>query len=389
MIYFDNAATTYPKPERVYRKTVLSMRECGGNPGRGAHELAMLAEEEVFNCRIAAAEMFGASPENVIFTLNTTYALNIAIKSAYSGGAIIMSDLEHNSVLRPSSATTNRLMFFNSHTELQGEERKSEIINSLNGIIKSMPPDQRKRSLIVSTAASNICSADMPIREIGQVASENRIHFIVDGAQAGGVYDLSLEKDNIDTLCLPGHKGLYGPQGIGMMIIKQGSFSRKSFIEGGSGVNSASVTMPDFPPERFEAGTLPVSAIAGLREGLNFVKNTGCDKIREKEKKLSARLAAGLKQKFGDEVIIYADSFCGGILLFNFRNFPSSEAAAWYDQNGICIRSGLHCAPLAHRRIGTADGGAIRVSFGYFNTEREVDRFLDASGFCLKYLKNK
>ena len=370
MIYLDNAATTHPKPESVYEQTARAMREFCGNPGRSSHRMSMLADREVFACRNAAAEFFGAQPERVIFTYNTTYALNIAIKCAYKSGSILISDLEHNSVRRPCAALTDNLRVFDSCVEITDKKARSDAI--LKSIRAELGHTASHNAILVCTAASNICGATMPVGEIGRFCRENGIYFIVDGAQAAGIHELNVERDCIDALCVPGHKGLYGPMGSGMLILGE-KIPPRTFIEGGSGVNSLDIEMPPLPPERYEGGTLAVQTIAGLHAGIDYVKSRGTGAIAEHEKQLAERLTARLRQRFDNRIKIYSEAQRGGIVLFNISGYSSTDIAEYLDKHDICVRSGFHCAPLAHRRLGTGASGAVRVSFGAFNTESEVD----------------
>lgn len=362
MIYFDNAATTFPKPQRVTRAVISAMEHCG-NPGRGGHTLSMRAADEVFACRRAASELFGASPERVIFTSGATHSLNMAIAAcAERDGAILISDLEHNAVLRPASASGREVRVFASATYLTGEERTAAILASVDSL-------SRGASILVSTAASNVCGATMPIADLGAFCRERGILFIVDGAQAGGVYELDMERDKIDVLCLPAHKGLYGPMGCGMMILGK-DVVIPPLLHGGSGVDSRSRTMPELPPERYEAGTLPMPLIAGLRRGIEFVKKKTPAAIRRHESRL-ARLMTESLTDLGAH--IYARDCGGGIVLFNLDGMLSEQVAHVLDEHGICVRAGLHCAPLAHDTLGTE--GAVRVSFSVWNTADEVREF--------------
>ena len=347
------------------------MKELGGNPGRASHRLSIASGREVYACRTAAAKMFGALPENVIFTYNATYALNMAIKTSYHGGGIIISDLEHNSVRRPALALTSDVRVFDSCVELSGEKRTLKILESIKRLL-------RGADMLCCTAASNICSATLPIREIGALCKNAGVRFIVDGAQAGGIYPLDLARDNIDILCLPGHKGLYGPGGSGMMLLGEGVLP-EPFIHGGSGVNSLDASMPELPPERYEGGTLSVPVIAGLRAGMEFVSGKGIDAIRAHETALAARFSRGLGQ-LGSRVRIFAPECCadGSIVLFRLSSQDPEETASLLDERGICVRGGYHCAPLAHERLSTGAGGAVRASFSVFNTAAEVERALAA-----------
>lgn len=363
MIYFDNAATTFPKPPSVTRAVVRAMERCG-NPGRGGHALAMRAAEVAFACRSEAADMFGASPERVIFTSGATHSLNIAIAACQKKeGAILISDLEHNAVVRPAYAMGREVRVFSSALSLTGEERTAAILASAAEVADGA-------SALVTTAASNICGASMPIADLGALCRERGLLFIVDGAQAGGVIDIDMKRDGIDILCLPAHKGLYGPMGCGLMILGEG-VDIPPLTFGGSGVDSRSRTMPPSPPERYEAGTLPLPLIAGLRRGIELVKRKTPAAIRRHEAGL-ARLASDSLLSMGARV--YAPHHHGGIVLFSLDGIPDEDIAARLDSFGICTRAGLHCAPLAHETLGS--DGAVRISFGIYNTEAEVREFL-------------
>lgn len=360
MIYLDNAATTYPKPPSVI-KAVTDALHRFGNPGRGGHTPAMAAAEELYLTRKTAAKMFGASPERVIFTSGATHSLNIAINAAgYRDGAILISSMEHNAVLRPASALGKDVRVFDACPSLWGDERTVSILSSIDALAKGA-------SALVCTAASNICGLTMPIREIGKYCRDHGILYVVDGAQAGGIYDIDVKRDLIDVLCLPSHKGLYGPMGAGMMILGENNVSLPPLMYGGSGTASRELGMPDFPPERFEAGTLPVPAVAGLRRGMEFVSKITAKVIREHEQKLALKLTKKLTSL---GIKVYLPDHIGSCVLFDIPERLPEEVALALDKYGICTRAGLHCAPLAHRTLGS--DGAVRVSFGAFNTEAEV-----------------
>ncbi len=367
MIYFDNSATTFPKPSSVTKATARSIETCT-NPGRAAHTLSMNAAEELYECRKSAAELFGTSPDRVVFTSGATHALNMAITGAVQrDGDILISDLEHNAVLRPALASGCKVQIFPSHLHLSGIERTIEILASIDHLAD-------KAAAVVCTAASNICGAVMPISDIGAYCRKRGILFIVDGAQAGGVYDINVKRDCIDVLCLPGHKGLYGPMGCGLMILGE-DVTLPPFMYGGSGVDSRSPGMPEFPPERYEAGTLPVPLISGLRQGIGAVISKTPKRIREHE----TRLAANLKKRLLDMgARIYAPCQGGTIVLFNMGEIPSEKVASHLNDHGIYVRAGLHCAPLAHKTLGSE--GAVRVSFGMYNTENDVNEFCRVLG---------
>ncbi len=365
LIYFDNAATTFPKPISVVEETVRCMREYCGNPGRGSHRLAVAASEKLYEARECAAEMFGAtSPDCVIFTANTTWGINTALKSYIPRGShILISDLEHNAVLRPVMEMKHRGDITFDIFPTSGD--------IAYGIKSRLKPDTKA---IVCTLASNICSNRIPSAEIGRLCRERGIIFIADGAQAAGHRRISMAEEFIDVLCLPGHKGLYGPQGIGMMITSP-ELSGITVVEGGSGTDSASPFMPDYLPDRYEAGTVNTPGAVGLLAGMNFVKSTGIGQIEAVERELWYRLYSKL---CGDSrFTLYGDTVPSSVMLLGKHGRAHSEVSKFLNERGICTRSGLHCAPLAHKTVGSVDGG-IRISFGVFNTPREVDILCDA-----------
>ncbi len=367
MIYLDNAATTFPKPECVIKEVRHCIRDYCGNPGRGSHSMALAAAAKIYECREEAADLLGLpSPEGVVFTLNTTYALNIAIKSlAKDGDHFLTSDLEHNSVLRPLTELRRRGKITFDIFSSSGDT--ADIINSIEPLIK------RETRALICTAASNIANIILPLREIGALCRRRHIKFIVDAAQAAGVYNISMDAMNIDMLCVPSHKGLFGIQGSGMLLTSC-TEGLATVIEGGSGVNSLETSMPDFLPDRLEAGTMPTPAIVGLLEGIKWVKGYSADVIHDHEVELWNRVW----QRIGDDpyITVYNNN-PGSVILFNLRTKSSSAAVAALDYEGICVRGGLHCAPLAHKTLGTPEGGAIRASFSPMNTMREIDKFLD------------
>ena len=359
LIYLDNAATSFPKPRGVVQAVTGAMFSYG-NPGRGAHMLSISAAEELYRCRVAAAELFGAKPERVIFTSGATHSINMAINALRQReGALLISDLEHNSVLRPALASGRELRVFDSALYLCGEEREKQILDSVRELAEGA-------AMMVCTAASNVCGADMPIAALGKFCLERGILFAVDGAQAGGNRDINIERDHIGILCLPGHKGLLGPMGCGLMILGEG-VEIPAFMLGGSGVDSLSPDMPKLPPERYEAGTPAVPLIAGLRAGIEFVKSKTPSAIGLHERMLACKLKKCLE---GGRIKVYAPRHEGGTVLLNAENLDCEELASRLNNEGICVRAGLHCAPLAHKTLGS--DGAVRISFGAFNTLSDV-----------------
>ena len=367
-VYFDNAATTYPKPDSVYRAVDSYTRRYCGNPSRGSHSLALAAAEAVYESREALAGLFSASPESVAFTMNTTYALNMAIKAVVGeGDHVLISDMEHNSVLRPVHEVCRRVGA--SYDIFRTSGNADEIIDDID----------RKRGrntrLLVMTHQSNIVARTMPVEKISEYCRNSGIFIIVDCAQSAGVIPLNLSECKVDAVCVPAHKGLYGIQGCGAVIFGEDSGEElRTTIEGGSGSESIPLNMPDHLPDRFEAGTLPSPAIVSLAHGINFINERGIDSIRKHEYMICEYIMNRLSAF--DCITIYNDN-PGSVLLFNIDGISPADAASAFDKYGICLRAGLHCSPLAHRTLGTFPAGAVRASFGAFNTMREADYFCD------------
>ena len=379
IIYFDNAATTYPKPESVIMSTIDCMKNYCGNPGRGSHPLALQSATKVFEAREKVAELFGASPENVIFTLNTTYALNTAIKGVmHGGGHMLISNLEHNSTLRPAArlARDDKMRYDVFKVYEKGHRLPTREI--LENIIKRLRPSTK---MLTCVHSSNICSCTLPIREIGSLCRRHGIIFCVDAAQSAGHVPINMAEDFIDILCLPAHKGLYSPQGCGIMILRDGLPKLQTLAEGGNGVNSLELSMGQSSPERYESGTLCTPAIAGLCAGIDFINSFGVDTIAEHEKALWLRAFDRLSSING--VTIYDDT-PGSVLLFNVNNIPADDVGTLLGRDGFCLRTGYHCAPLAHTALGTPDGGAVRAGFGIFNTKQEIDLLCDKIAKIIK-----
>ncbi|MDD4774191.1 MAG: aminotransferase class V-fold PLP-dependent enzyme [Eubacteriales bacterium] len=370
MIYLDNAATTYPKPDVVLNEMFDVMKYSGGNPGRGSHSLSLAAADKIYETRNTVAAHFGASPENVVFTYNTTYALNIAIKAfARRNSHVLISDIEHNSVYRPVYALSRSGISFDLFNASCNEE----------AVIKSIYSQLRPNTGMICTAlASNVCGITLSAEKIGALCRNHGIVFIADAAQCAGSRRINIETAGIDALCAPAHKGLYGPQGCGFIVFSKrhtdNAARLPTFAEGGSGVNSLDRNMPSVLPERFEAGTLGTPCIAGLQAGIRFVESIGAENIYEHENALRRRAADMLSSL--PNVKIYApESDNGGILLFNIAGRPSTEVAEALDKQKICVRAGFHCAPLAHAKLKTGENGAVRLSFGVYNRAQELESF--------------
>lgn len=378
IIYFDNAATTFPKPAEVISEVTSVMRYRCGNPGRSSHKIALAASDAIYECREKLAGMFGGTLEKLIFTQNATHALNMGIKTVlHRGEHVLISDIEHNSVIRPVAALADKgLITYDIYTayedsELQLRELKSKL--------------RPKTSMICACHHSNICNFVLPISEMGAFCRKKGIIFLVDASQSAGTLPIDMAKDSIDLLCAPGHKGLYGPPGSGFIIygdrFDNPSELPDTFTEGGNGIRSTERRMPDFLPERLEAGTLAVPAIAGLSKGADFVRTFPQSKLYQQECDLCQKLRANLKSL--SRIRIYGEKN-GSILLFSVAGCDSELFASALDEHGICVRAGLHCSPLAHRKFGTPPDGAVRVSFGAFNTEREVNEFCNVTESLLK-----
>ncbi|MBQ3489212.1 MAG: aminotransferase class V-fold PLP-dependent enzyme [Clostridia bacterium] len=369
MIYFDNAATTFPKPPSVIKEMARCMKEYGGNPGRSGHRLSLAAAEAVFDVRTAIAEFFGIKKaENVIFTSNCTSALNLAIGGiARRGDHFLISDLEHNSVLRTvANLCKERGMSFDIFHALASDDAV------LNEIEKKIRPNTKA---VISTHASNICPRILPIDKIGKLCRKRNLLYIVDAAQSAGIYDISIMRDSISILCAPGHKGLYGPQGSGFAAFSDDfDFSRlKPCSFGGNGKNSAQIEMGHEPPDSYETGTVATPAIIGLGEGLRFVK----ERKREKIEMLENQLFHTAKKELSNiprTKIYLPESQKGSLLLLGFEDVSPSKIAERLSDHGICTRAGLHCAPIAHRALGTG-GDALRISFSAMNGMAEVETF--------------
>ena len=369
MIYFDNAATTFPKPPAVIKDMARCMNEYGGNPGRSGHRLSLAAAEAVFDVRTEIAEFFGITKaENVIFTQNCTGALNLAISGvARKGDHFLISDLEHNSVLRTvANLCRERSMSFDIFHALASDDAV------LNEIDKKIRPNTRA---VISTHASHIFPRRLPIARIGALCRKRKVFYIVDAAQSAGIYDISIIRDGISILCAPGHKGLYGPQGSGFAAFADDfDFSRlKPCAYGGNGKNSAELDMGHEPPESYEAGTIATPAIVGLGAGLRFVREYKREYIEMLENQL-CHSAQTMLSEIPHVKIYLPEAQNGSLLLLGFEGISPSEVAEKLSDHGICTRAGLHCAPLAHRALGTG-GDALRISFSAMNTHAEVETF--------------
>ena len=371
MIYLDNAATSYPKP----RGMVAAMEECilkyCGNPVRSGHSMSMRTGEEVYHARRKIARLFNIEQaERLVFTKNTTEALNMGLKGVLlPGDHVITTSMEHNSVLRPLKALEKRGI------------RQSIIRADREGFVK--PSDFEKAirpetRLIAVTAASNVTGTKMPLEEIGELARKRGILFLVDGAQGAGSMEIDVKKMNISMLAFPGHKGLLGPQGTGALYIDP-ELKLNHIMEGGTGTDSKSRLQPCEFPDGYEAGTINAPAIIGLGYSAEFVEKIGPEVIGKYEEELIGWLDERLDEM--DFVTRYGPQACRktGISLINIRGAAAEEVTSILSSRyGIAVRGGFHCAGLAHKTIGTWDEGAVRISVGPFNTRRDMEKLTDA-----------
>ena len=364
MIYFDNAATSFPKPNSVIKEVERCLRKYCGNPGRGSHKLALQSAYEIYKAREIIAEFIGVdNPERIVFCHNSTTALNIAIKGLYIPNChVITSDIEHNSVLRP---------IYNCITKYGGE---ISLFNSDISPEISIPPlIKANTNLLVSTLASNVYGKIIDAEKLCRVAEKYKLPLIIDATQYIGHRPLNLKESYYSVLCSAGHKSLFGIQGSAFMAISDNT-QIEPLIEGGSGVDTFSTVMPVLTPERFEAGTLSTPAIVSLAKGIEFINSVGVNDILDKINTLDIRLAETLSNL--PKIELYGIE--NGTAAFNIYGHTSSEISNILDNCGIATRPGYHCAPTVHKKLGTVERGAVRVSFSYFNQKKEIDTLYKA-----------
>ena len=369
MIYFDNAATTYPKPMSVVRATETALLDYGANPGRSGHRLSASTSLKVYETREKCAELFKADTENVTFTLNCTEAINFALKGVIEKMGfchVITTDLEHNSVIRPLEKLQKQHKI--SYSIANTGESDEEFLGSLTSLIK------KNTKVIIMTAGCNVNGRITPIKRVAEIAKKYGICLIADAAQAAGIIPLTLD-DGINIICAPGHKGLYGPMGTGVLAT-DGKYPLSSLIEGGTGSQSLDINQPDFLPDMLESGTINTSGVIALAKGIDFIKSKGMENIRAHENMLCnyfIKAASAL-----DGIIIYRSEKLSylPVVAFNIKGADSSEVAQYLSDNGIYLRAGFHCNFLAHRKLKTGRGGALRFAPSVFNTRGDVSRLI-------------
>ncbi len=366
MIYFDNAATTGKKPTSVVGAVNNALVNFSANPGRSGHSLSVKCANAVYNTRDKISNFFGADgPENVIFTLNCTHSINIVLKGILrKGDHVVVSNLEHNAVMRPlkkMGVNFDMAKVYRDDGRTVDEFKKKIKVNT---------------KLVLVTGASNVTGKTLPIEEIGNICKKRGVYFCVDAAQIAGVTPINMQKMNIDYLCIAPHKGLYAPMGIGILICRKPI--ENTIIEGGTGTSSIDFLQPDILPEKLESGTVNMSGILGVSAGIDFVKKIGVDNIRKHEFELFKRLYSGIAPNsnikvYAQEPDIYSYA---PVLSFNFGGVSSSKAVQVLSDEGIALRGGLHCAPIAHKAIGTLPDGTVRASLSVFNNAQEVDTLI-------------
>lgn len=372
MIYLDNGATSFPKPMGMLRAMNECLLDYCGNPGRSGHRMSMRTGEEIYKARKELGKLFHIEDcSRIVFTSNTTEALNLGLKGVLSSGDhVITSAMEHNSVLRPLKALED--------CGVETTIVKCSGDGTLNmDVLKNEVRENTK--LIVCTHASNVTGTIMPVKEIGELAKLNDILFMVDAAQSAGCIPIDVNDMNIDLLALPGHKGLLGPMGTGMLFVRE-NVDIKPLKEGGTGTKSRDLNQPDEFPDGYEAGTVNAPGIIGLGFSSNYVLGLGIENIRNYEEELIAILDEALRNM--SSATVYGPWNCRkktGIVTFNLNNMSCEEVCDRLNTNyGIASRGGYHCAALAHKTIGTYDTGAVRLSVGPFNTKREIKRAVEA-----------
>lgn len=372
-IYLDNAAISFPKPKEVADAVYDFMINNGTSSGRGSYKKAMQSDYIVYECRKLIGNLFNFDdPKKVVFTSNVTDSLNIAIRGILKeNDHVITSSLEHNAVWRCLKTLEKDI-----NIKIDTVECSKDGITNPEDIKKYIRKDT---ALIVFTQASNVLGTIQPIKEIGKIARENKIVFLVDAAQSAGAMKIDIKEDNIDILAFTGHKSLLAPMGTGGLIINT-DIDIKPLKAGGTGGDSAYEYQPDYYPNHLETGTSNVSGIAGLRAAIKFLNREGIDNIHNKEKELTKYALQRLETV--KDIEIYGPKDCEKILSvisFNIKNKRPEDISTILDQKyDIMLRAGLHCAPTAHSVINTKDRGSLRIGIGYFNTKDDIDKLVEA-----------
>ena len=371
MIYLDNSATTFPKPQTVINAVNNAMKFYSFNSGRGGYQKSITASEKIFSTRQKAGDMFSLQPQNICFTNNCTTALNMAIKGFVNKGEhVIISNLEHNAVARVIEALA--IKGYITYDVFKFSYDDDEMLNNIKSLIKN------NTSLIVCTQSSNVFGCVMPIEKIGNLAKNYGIKLVVDGAQGAGILELNCYDSNIDAYCVAGHKALYGPMATGFVGFRD-EYSLNTIIEGGTGSSSLDTRQPKSLPDRLESGTLNNSGIIGLGAGIDFVNNKKVKNIYNHEFSLLSYVYEELKRN--NKVVLYTPKpvrlKTTPILSFNYDDYHSEKTASLLAKHGVAVRAGLHCAPFAHKAFNTLDRGTVRFSPSIFTKQSECENFIN------------
>lgn len=374
MIYLDNSATSHPKPLSVINAVKNSLLYFSANPGRSGHSMSMKAANQVYSCRKTVSRFFNMKDESkVIFTASCTQALNTVIKGILKpGDHCIVSCFEHNSVIRPLEKLKSKNVSYSVAKVYSADNDKT--VDSFRNCINE------RTKLIICTHASNVFGIRLPVERLCALAHEYGALFCLDAAQSSGVFNIDISENNYDFVCCAGHKGLYGPMGIGLLLINT-DYVMDTLIEGGTGSVSTSLLQPQFCPDRYESGTLNIPGICGLEKGIDFVEKIGVDKIYEKEISHISNLCELLKRN--KNIIIYTENpiveYNAPVLSFSYKDTDSESLAAYLNKEySIAVRAGLHCSPLAHEYMNTKEYGTVRVSPSYFTTNKDILLFINA-----------
>ena len=374
MIYFDSAATTLQKPPEVARAVAAAISSMA-SIGRGGHAPGMRAAQAAFDCRSLACELFGApDPDHVILTFNATHGLNIAIRSLIGpGSTVLISGYEHNAVVRPLWAVPDVRVRVAAAPLFDREAIAAAFAREL---------DTGDVDAVVCTQVSNVFGFILPVEDIAALCARHGVPLVVDASQSAGVLPVRLDRLGAAFIAMPGHKGLYGPQGTGLLLCA--GDRAEPILCGGTGSASRLREMPDFLPDRLEAGTHNICGVAGLAEGMRFVRRKGIERIARHEWRLNRRLMDGLSAIGGVTVFRGDEHSQSGVSSFQVDGWDSEAVGDALAARSVAVRAGLHCAPLAHETAGTLSGGTVRVSFSAFNSTDEVDRALRALRDILK-----
>ncbi len=374
MIYFDNSATTYPKPNTVYSAVNNAVKQYGANPGRSGHSMSLRSANRVYKCREKVASFFNAkNVENIIFTPSCTYSLNMVIKGLLKkGDHVVISNLEHNSVLRPLQQLSDKGITYTVAEAVNCDFDKT-LDNFRNAI-------NQNTKLFAVTHTSNVTGTILPISRLSALAHQYNIKILVDCAQSAGVLPIDVEESNLDYLAAAGHKSMMGIMGVGILYIKDIN-TLEPLVCGGTGSSSLEAQQPDFAPDKFESGTCNLSGICALEKGIEYINKISLNKIYDHEFMLLSYLYNQLEKING--VILYTPkpqiNYNAPVLSFNILDLPSESVAEILDKKySIAVRAGLHCSPLAHNTLNTTEQGTVRVSLSYFNNKNEIITLINA-----------